>query len=152
VALNYDGIQPVGRSTSIVVTGAERTTLWPLVQDTAKRFGLAIQPDPRPEQGSYYRSDHFSFARAGIPSFSIREGNDFAGKPPGFGEQTFRDFNEKRYHQPTDEYKEDWDFGGLEELAKFGFTLGTSAANTNRMSTWNAGDEFLPAREKSLRK
>jgi len=151
VALNYDGLQPVGRATEVVVSGAERTTLWPLVQDTAKRFGLTIKPDPRPEQGSYYRSDHFSFAHAGIPSFSIDEGEEFAGKPPSYGAEIFKEFNEKHYHQPSDEYKDSWDFSGLEEMAKFGFTLGTDAANMRQMPTWNKGDEFLPAREKSLR-
>jgi Zn-dependent M28 family amino/carboxypeptidase len=150
VALNYDALQPVGKSTGIVGSGAERTTLWPLVQDTAKRFSLAIQPDPRPEQGSYYRSDHFSFARAGIPAFSIKESNEFAGKPATYGAEIFREFNEKHYHQPSDEYKESWDFSGLEEAAKFGFTLGIDAANMRPMPTWNAGDEFLPARQKSL--
>ena len=88
--------------------------------------------------------------RAGIPSFSIKEGNEFAGKPTGYGAEVFKDYNEKRYHQPSDEYRDDWDFSGLEEMAKFGLTLGTQAANMNRMSSWNAGDEFLPAREKSL--
>jgi Zn-dependent M28 family amino/carboxypeptidase len=150
-ALNYDGLQPVGRSTGVVVSGAERTTLWPLVQDTAKRFGLTIKPDPRPEQGSYYRSDHFSFAHAGIPSFSIDESDEFAGKPANYGADVFQEFNEKHYHQPSDEYKDDWDFSGLEEIAKFGFTLGTEAANMRAMPTWNRGDEFLSAREKSLR-
>lgn len=150
VNLNYDALQPVGRATEVVVSGAERTTLWPLVQNTATRFGLSIKPDPEPEQGHYYRSDHFSFAHAGIPSFSIAEGNEFAGKPAGYGAEVFHDYNEKRYHQPSDEYKEDWDFSGLEEMAKFGFTLGVEAANMSRMPTWNAGDEFLPAREKSF--
>jgi Zn-dependent M28 family amino/carboxypeptidase len=151
VDLNYDALQPVGRPTDVVVSGAERTTLWPLVQNTAKRFGLTIEPDPQPEQGHFYRSDHFSFAHAGIPSFSIGEGNTFAGKPAGYGEAVFNDYNEKRYHQPSDEYKEDWDFSGLEEMAKFGMTLGTEAGNMSKMSSWNAGDEFLPAREKSLK-
>src|SRR5437867_438495 len=129
VALNYDALQPVGRATDVVVSGAERTTLWPLVQNIAKRFSLTIKPDPRPEQGSYYRSDHFSFARAGIPSFTIAEGNEFAGKPAGYGAEVFNEYNEKHYHQPSDEYKDDWDFSGLEEMAKFGLTLGTEAAN-----------------------
>ena len=149
-AFNYDALQPIGRPTGVVVSGAERTTLWPHVQDTAKRFGLAIQPDPRPEQGSYYRSDHFSFAKAGSPAFSIRMGNEFAGKPASYGADAFREYNEKHYHQPSDEYNEGWDFSGLEELAKFGLTLGTGAANMGSMPTWNRGDEFLPAREKSL--
>ncbi|MEO7653147.1 MAG: M28 family peptidase, partial [Bryobacteraceae bacterium] len=103
-ALNYDALQPVGRFTNVVVTGAERTTLWPLVQQTARRFGLTIKPDPRPEQGSFYRSDHFSFARVGIPSFTIAGGNEFAGKPEGYGAEIFREYNTKRYHQPSDEY------------------------------------------------
>jgi Zn-dependent M28 family amino/carboxypeptidase len=150
VNLNYDGLQPVGRPTDVVVSGAERTTLWPLVQNTAKRFGLSIKPDPQPEQGHYYRSDHFSFAHVGIPSFSISEGDEFAGKPAGYGAQVFHEYNEKHYHQPSDEYKDEWDFSGLEEMAKFGMTLGVEAANMSRMSSWNAGDEFLPARQKTL--
>jgi Zn-dependent M28 family amino/carboxypeptidase len=150
VDLNYDALQPVGRATEVVVSGAERTTLWPLVQDTAKRFRLTIKADPEPEQGHFYRSDHFSFAHAGIPSFSIGEGSEFAGKPAGYGTEVFHDYNEKRYHQPSDQYNDDWDFSGLEEMAKFGLTLGTEAANIGRMPSWNSGDEFLPAREKSL--
>jgi hypothetical protein len=150
VALNYDALQPVGRTTGVVVTGAERTTLWPLVQNTARRFRLIIKPDPRPEQGSYYRSDHFSFARAGIPSFTIAESNEFAGKPENYGAQVFKEYNEKRYHQPSDEYKDEWDFSGLEEMAKFGLALGTEAANMPGMSTWNPGEEFLPARRKTI--
>ena len=151
VALNYDALRPFGRTRDVVVSGAERTTLWPLVQQTAARFGLEIQPDPRPEQGSYYRSDHFSFARAGIPSFTIAHGNEFFGKPKEFGEELFREFNTKHYHRPSDEYREDWDFAGLEEMARFGFVLGTQAANIDKLPTWNPGDEFLPARQKSLR-
>jgi len=63
----------------------------------------------------------------------------------------FQEYNEKHYHQPSDEYKDEWDFSGLEEMAKFGFTLGVDVANMRPMSTWNKGDEFLPARERSLR-
>ncbi|MEK7409411.1 MAG: M28 family peptidase [Acidobacteriota bacterium] len=148
-ALNFDAFHPLGRVRDVALGGAERTTLWPLVQEAAERMGLEIKPDPRPEQGSYYRSDHFPLAKAGIPAFSIHMGNDFAGKPPGFGEQVFREFNAKHYHQPSDEYREDWDFAGLEQMARFGLLVGLNAANLDRLPTWNAGDEFLPAREKS---
>ncbi|MGH9662673.1 MAG: M28 family peptidase [Bryobacteraceae bacterium] len=151
VSLNYDMLYPLGRTRDVVVTGAERTTLWPLVEATAKRFGLAIQPDAEPEQGRFYRSDHFSFARAGIPAFSIKNGAEYLGKPAGFGPEAMKEFNAKHYHRPSDEYRDDFDFSGIEELARFGFTLGADAANAQRLPAWNKGDEFGAAREKSLK-
>ena len=123
--------------------------MWPLVEEAASRFGLTIRPDPRPEQGSYYRSDHFSLAKAGVPAFSINGGTEFLGRPPGSGEKIFADFNTKNYHRPSDEYREDWDFAGMEEVARFGVAVGMSAANADRLPTWVKGDEFLPAREAS---
>lgn len=149
LALNYDGLFPFGRTRDVVVAGAERTTLWSVVQQIAKRLDLGIKPDPRPEQGSYYRSDHFSLARFGIPAFSIKEGTEFAGKPAGYGDEVYRDYNANRYHQPSDEYKEAWDFSGLVELGRFGFLIGMEAANQDRLPTWREGDEFLKARENS---
>jgi Zn-dependent M28 family amino/carboxypeptidase len=119
------------------------------VQAVARRLNLNISPDPRPEQGSYYRSDHFSLARVGVPAFSVSLGRNFAGKPEGTGEAAFKEFNAKHYHQPSDEFREEWDFSGLEEIAKFGFILGTTAANLDKMPTWIKGDEFLAVREKS---
>ncbi len=130
------------------MTGAERTTLWPLIERDARRMRLEIKPDAEPEQGHYYRSDHFSFARAGIPAFSISEGTDYIGKPADFGKSVFQDYNAKHYHQPSDEYREDWDFAGMEQMADFGFTLGLDIANTLKLATWKAGDEFLAARER----
>ena len=107
---------------------------------------LTIKPDPRPEQGSYYRSDHFSLAQVGIPSFTVGGGTDFAGKPPGFSEQLFKEFNAKHYHQPSDEFHADWDFSGLAQKAQFGLLLGLEAANQDALPTWNAGRR-IPARE-----
>jgi len=149
VDLNYDALLPFGRTSDVVVSGAERTTLWPEVQQIADRMKLTIKPDPRPEQGSYYRSDHFSLARVGIPSFSISEGSDFVGKPAGYGHQIFEEYNTKHYHQPSDEYREDWDFSGLEQMARFGLLVGVAVANQDQLPTWKAGDEFLAAREAS---
>lgn len=148
-ALNFDAFFPLGRTRDIVVAGAERTTLYPLVEEAARRFRLEIKPDPRPEQGSYYRSDHFSFAKAGIPSFSIHLGSDYEGKPPGVGAEIFREFNAKHYHQPSDEFHEDWDFSGLEYIARFAMLVGRTAANVEKLPTWIPGDEFLAAREAS---
>jgi Zn-dependent M28 family amino/carboxypeptidase len=112
-------------------------------------MNLTIKPDAHPEQGSYYRSDHFSFAQAGVPAFSIDEGTDFVGKPADFGEKLFDDYNDHHYHQPSDEFHEDWDFSGLAEMTRFGMNIGIAVANQSALPTWRAGDEFLPARQKS---
>ena len=146
VAINYDAFLPLGRYNDVGAYGAERTTAYPLVQEAAKRLGLAISPDPRPFAGTYYRSDHFMFARVGIPAFSIDRGDDLAGRPAGTGAKLFEEFNTQHYHQPSDEYHDDWDFSGLEIYARLGFLIGMDAANLTTLPTWKAGDEFLPAR------
>ena len=147
--MNLDGFFPVGRWLDVAVTGAERTTVWPLVEEAARRSNLKISPDPEPEQGSYYRSDHFSLAHVGVPAFSIVLGSEMAGKPAGTGQQISREYEEKRYHQPSDEYQANWDFSGLEELSRFAMLIGVNTANLDKLPTWNSGDEFLPAREQS---
>ena len=149
VNLNYDGLFPFGRTTDITLLGYQRTTLAELVEKTARSFRFQILPDPRPEQGSYYRSDHFSLARVGIPAFSLGIGTDYVGKPPGWGQQIFEDYNRKHYHQPSDQFDPGWDFSGLAELARFGLHLGLEIAKLPQLPTWQPGDEFLPAREKS---
>ena len=149
LALNFDGLHPWGRTKDVVVNGADRITFWPQVQEAAQRMSYVIRPDPEPEQGSYYRSDHFSFARVGIPAFSVEMGEEFLGKPEGYGRKMLNEYEAKQYHMPSDEYREDWDFSGLEQIARFGFLLGQSAANLEKVPTWSAGDEFLAARQKS---
>ena len=149
LAINYDGFQPWGRTKDVVVNGAERTTIYSIVQHAAKRYDFTIAPDPQPEAGLYYRADHFSFARAGIPAFSIEEGRQLLGKPPGTGEKLYADWNEHRYHQPTDKYSDDWDFSGMEEYCRFGMRIGLDVANLPALPTWRAGDEFLAARQKT---
>ena len=147
--INYDALYPFGKTRDVSVTGAERTTLWPLVQRDAARMNLAIAPDPEPGQGFYYRSDHFSFARVGIPAFSVEQGTSYIGKPANFGKTIFEEYNAKHYHQPSDEYHESWDFTGMQQMANFGLTLGLDIVNLPNMPTWKPGDEFLAARKKS---
>jgi Zn-dependent M28 family amino/carboxypeptidase len=142
INLNYDALFPSARTRDVVVSGAERTTAWPSVQEAARRYEFEIAPDPRPEQGSYYRSDHFMLARVGIPAFKIGLGTKIYGKPDNFADAEFTEYNTKRYHQPSDEFREDWDFTSLEHVARFGFTLGLNIANSDVMPGWNAGDEF----------
>lgn len=146
--LNYDALAPIADPEEVELTGAERTTFYPLVEETAKKFGLQIRPDSRPEAGHYYRSDHFSLARVGIPSFSISEGIKFKGHDAAWGQAQANDYVEHHYHQPSDEYHADWDFTGLAKMAQFGFALGQRAAALPEVAGWQPGDEFEPARKK----
>jgi TonB family protein len=145
--LNFDALQPLGIPEEVEVTGAERTSFYPVVEATAKEFGLAIRPDSRPEAGHYYRSDHFSLARVGIPAFSINEGMKFKGHDAAWGEEQANDYVKNRYHQPSDEYRADWDFKGLAEMAAFGYELGLRAASQTEPIKWVPGDEFERARK-----
>ncbi|HLJ87543.1 MAG TPA: M28 family peptidase [Candidatus Angelobacter sp.] len=148
--LNYDDIQPFGEPQHLVVTGAERTTAYSLVEKTAREFDLAIQADTHPEAGHYYRSDHFSMARVGVPAFSVNEGALFKGHDLAWGEEKDRDYVAHRYHQPSDEYTPDMDFTADAKMAKFGLALGWQAANLPGLIGWQAGDEFEKARKNSL--
>lgn len=145
--LNYDDIQPLGDPQELVVTGAERTSVYPLVERVAKDFGMAIKPDDHPEAGHYYRSDHFSLARVGIPAFSVNEGALFKGHDLAWGEEKERDYVAHRYHQPSDEYRADMDFSADAKLARFGLVLGWEAANQPDLAGWERGDEFEKARK-----
>ncbi len=146
--LNFDMILPLGVPESVVVTGAERTTAWPAVQAAAKKNGLNIEVDQRAHLGVFYRSDHFSMARAGVPAFSVTAGMKIKGKPADFGSKAYKEFNDTAYHSPQDVLKPDWDFTGFVVLAKFTLDVARDAANVDRLPTWNPGDEFRPAREK----
>ena len=148
--LNYDDLPPIGIPEEVEVSGAERTSFYPTVEETAKEFKLTIRPDSRPEAGHYYRSDHFSLGRVGIPAFSINEGMKYQGHDTAWGEAEAKDFVEHRYHQPTDEYKPDMDFRGDALMAKFGYALGQKAANAATLPAWLPGDEFEPAQKKLL--
>jgi Zn-dependent M28 family amino/carboxypeptidase len=147
--VNYDDIPPLGSPEEVEVSGAERTTFYPVVESTAKTFRLKIRPDSRPEAGHYYRSDHFSLARVGIPSFSINEGVKYKGHDAAWGMQQAEEYTAKHYHQPSDEYHEDMDFTGDAAMARFGFALGWEAAAQSTLIGWQKGDEFDAARMKS---
>jgi Zn-dependent M28 family amino/carboxypeptidase len=147
--LNYDDIPPLGSPQEVEVSGAERTTFYPTLEALAKDFRLKIRPDAQPEAGHYYRSDHFSLARVGIPSFSINEGMKYKGHDEAWGLQQAEEYTSKHYHQPSDEYRPDSDFTGDAVMARFGFALGWEAASQPKMVGWEKGDEFEAARVKS---
>ena len=144
--LNYDDVMPLGAPEQVEVSGAERTTFFPIVQATATDFRFAIRPDARPEAGHYYRSDHFSLARVGIPAFSINEGVKFKGHDEAWGLARLQDYTDHHYHQPSDQYKPGMDWTSDAALARFGFALGFEAANQQKEVGWKKGDEFEKAR------
>ncbi|MBZ5655695.1 MAG: M28 family peptidase [Acidobacteriia bacterium] len=144
--LNFDDVMPLGAPEQVEVSGAERTTFYPTVQATATDFRFAIRPDARPEAGHYYRSDHFSLARVGIPAFSINEGIKFKGHDEAWGLAQEEDYTAHRYHQPSDEYRSGMDWTADAAMARFGFALGWEAANQQQLVGWRKGDEFEKAR------
>ena len=149
LALNYDALYPIGEPEEVEVNGAERTTFYPVVQRIARHLGMAIRPDARPNAGHYYRSDHFSFARVGIPAFSIGEGLQYKGHDKAWGEAQSNDYVDHRYHQPSDQYRPEMIFAGLAKMAEFGFALGQQAALAPERQEWQPGDEFEAARKRS---
>lgn len=148
--LNFDDIQPFGEPQQLVVSGAERTSVYPAVQSVAEAFGMMIQPDDHPEAGHYYRSDHFSMARVGVPAFSVNEGPLFRGHDLAWGEGKERDYVQHRYHQPSDEYRAEMDFTADAKIAKLGLALGWLVANQPDLAGWQPGDEFEKPRKAPL--
>jgi Zn-dependent M28 family amino/carboxypeptidase len=147
--LNFDDIPALGAPEEVEVSGAERTTFYPVVSAMAKEFRLAIRPDSNPGAGYYYRSDHFSLAHVGIPSFSVSEGLKYKGHTEAWGLKQAEDYTTNRYHQPSDEYRPDMNFIGDAAIARFGFALGWQAASLQNLIGWQHGDEFEAERLKS---
>src|SRR6202522_3195721 len=144
--LNYDAVKPLGAAEEVEVSGAERTTFYSAVQAAAQDFRFKIRPDAHPEAGHYYRSDHFSLARVGIPSFSINEGMKFKGRDEAWGLAQDADYTAHHYTQPSDEYHPGMDYTSDAAMARFGFVLGWEAAGQARLVGWKKGDEFEGAR------
>ena len=147
--LNYDDLPPLGSPEEVEVSGAERTTFYRTVEATAKDFRLVIRPDAHPEAGHFYRSDHFSLARVGVPAFSVNEGVKYKGHDEAWGLKQDEEYNQKHYHQPSDEYSPSMDFTGDAAMARFGFVLGWQASAMPQRIGWEKGDEFEAPRLKS---
>jgi Zn-dependent M28 family amino/carboxypeptidase len=149
INLNFDTVPPLGVPESVIVSGAERTTAWPTVQQAARKNKLEIEPDRLAHLGFFYRSDHFALARGGVPAFSIYPGEKIKGKPAGYARKAAEDYIARFYHTPADEFRDDWDFTGYPVLIRFALDIAGELANAKALPTWLPGDEFRAAREKS---
>lgn len=140
--VNLDSMNVLGMTHDFIPLGAERSTLKAVVEAVARERGMRVSPDARPEQGSFYRSDHFPFAKVGVPSISLKEGNDYVGRSKAWGEEQFKAYNTAHYHQPSDEYRDSWDFRGMIQEAEIAMDIGRRIADMAQMPKFNADDEF----------
>ncbi len=148
--LNVDEANVDGPVRDLNVLGDNKSSLGPMLAALIKPQGMTLTPEAHPEAGAFYRSDHFSLARVGIPSVSIGAGTDFVGKPAGWGKAHEEDFVAHRYHQPSDQYDPSWPLTGTVQLADIIYNFGNELANTSTPPTWNRDAEFRSMREKAL--
>jgi Zn-dependent M28 family amino/carboxypeptidase len=140
--VNLDSMNVLGPTNDFVPLGAERSTLKTVVDTVARDMGLRVSPDARPEQGSFFRSDHFPFAKAGVPSISLKEGDDYVGRSKEWGEEQFRAYNTAHYHQPSDEFRDTWDFRGMIQETEIALAIGRMISDMPQKPQFNPGDEF----------
>ncbi len=149
--LNVDGGNLLGKVRDLTVLGATKSSLGPSLAASVRGYGMRLSPEAHPERGLFYRSDHFSLAKAGIPAISIGRGTDFIGRSPEWGKQQDEDYTAHRYHQPSDEYKPDFDLSGAVQLSEIVERFGVSLANAATVPTWNNDAEFKALRDKQRR-
>jgi Zn-dependent M28 family amino/carboxypeptidase len=148
--INYDGGNIWGRTRDQTLIGSDKSSLDAVASAVAAKQGRVIKPDQFPDRGYYYRSDQFSFAKIGVPALYFDTGTDFVDRPAGWGKQQIEAYEEKNYHQPSDELRDTWNFDGMIEEAQLGLYSGWIISQTDALPTWNKGDEFEAARQKAL--
>lgn len=149
-ALNVDGANLWGETHDVIALGADRSTLGDIVGDRAEEAGLTVVPDPAPENGSFFRSDHFPFARAGIPVLNLQHGIRFRGRSPGWGQRILAEYDARHYHRPSDEYDPTFDLDGAVQQGRLLFSIAYDVAMADSIPEWHPGQAFArPARRTS---
>ena len=148
--INIDGVNQYGRTSDITVIGLGASELDDYAKAAAAEQGRTLRPDPESEKGFYYRSDHFNFAKQGVPAFDPDAGIDFVGKPPEYGKQKRDEYTSQYYHSPQDEIHGDWDMTGAVQDVELFLTMGYRVAQAAKMPEWRAGNEFKAARDRML--
>lgn len=149
--INIDGMNQWGRTRDIVVVGSGNTTLENILQSEAAAQGRVLKDDPEPEKGYFYRSDHFEFAKKGVPALYTDSGTEYIGKPEGYGEQKREEYTTNDYHKPSDEIKPDWDLTGAVEDFRLLFRVGHRVATDQSWPEWKPGTEFRAVREEMMK-
>ncbi len=146
-ALNMDVLNQWGRTRDLTIVGMGQSGLDAVAADVAAGLGRTLAPDPEPEKGFYYRSDHFSFAKAGIPAFYADPGVEYLDKPEGYGIEKRTEYTANDYHQVSDEVKPDWDLSGALEDLTFLYRMGARLADGDDWPAWSETSEFRAVRE-----
>lgn len=146
--INMDGFNQWGRTSDLVVVGHGNSTLDDVLARVAT--GRTLVPDPESEKGYFYRSDHFEFAKKGVPALYVDSGTEYLGKPAGYGQQKREEYVARDYHKPSDEVKADWDLSGGVEDARVLFRVGLAVAAESTWPQWKPGTEFKAVREAML--
>ncbi len=149
--INLEMLNVHGPTRDLTIIGLGLSDLDDYARDVLALQGRTLRPDPEPEKGMYYRSDHFSFAREGVPALEPEEGVDFVGKPAGFAAQVRAAFIANDYHKPSDKVKPDWDLsGGVKDLQAY-WLIGYRVAQADKLPEWKPGAEFRERREGMLK-
>lgn len=148
--INMDGLNQWGRTRDIVVVGYGNSTLDDVLAAEAEAQGRILVPDPEPEKGFFYRSDHFEFAKEGVPALYTDAGTQYVGRPEGYGEAKRAEYTENDYHKPSDEVKPDWDLTGAVDDLRLLFGVGYRIATGDAWPEWKEGTEFKARREEMV--
>ncbi len=147
--INMDALDPNGLAKNFTISGSAKLDLLDRLTGTAKTFGLAYSPDPHPEAGYFFRSDHFPFAKRGVPAISYGSGNDWVDGGVAAAEADQAKYTEERYHQPADQWEASWTFAGMAHDLGMLYTLGRDLANSNAWPNWSQDSEFRGARDQT---
>ncbi|MGE0159552.1 MAG: M28 family peptidase [Gemmatimonadales bacterium] len=145
--INFDEANVWGETTDVTVMGEERTELGAYVRSRAQAMGLTITPEAEPAAGMYFRSDHFPFARAGVPSLYFNHGWSFVGRPAGWGDSVRTSYNDRDYHQPSDEIGAEWSYDGAAQMGNLALGVILDIAADESWPNWLEGQEFKAARD-----
>jgi Zn-dependent M28 family amino/carboxypeptidase len=148
--INMDGLNTWGRTKDVAVIGLGNSSLDDVLEEEAQLQGRTIVPDPEPEKGYYYRSDHFEFAKKGVPALDTNAGIEIIGKPARYGRQKRDEYTARDYHKVTDEVKPGWDLSGTIEDLQLLFLVGYRVAQDSGMPQWKPGSEFKEIRAKMM--
>ena len=148
--INMDSLNVHGKTSDVVIVGLGNSDLDDIATRVAAEQGRIIKPDPTPEKGGFYRSDHFPFAKQGVPALSSRDGIDYVGKPEGYGMQIMKEYIAKHYHKPSDIVRPDWDMSGAVQQLQYYWMVGYRIAEAATYPEWKPGTEFKAKREVCL--